>query len=225
MDIVFTGSEQMTKVMIVEDDQLFLNRLCCIIGDNPDFELFSAEKTGRSAQKSLECGEPDVLLVDLGLPDMSGIDVIQYAASNYPGLDIMVITVYEDERQVFSCIESGATGYLLKDSADREIISAIKKLHSGGSPISPLIARMLLKKLCPPMLVKPAVSDEQPKLSPRESEILTLLAKGLSYVEIASLLDVSPHTVTTTIKNIYRKLAVHSRGEAVYEASRMGLLH
>ncbi|NOZ52424.1 MAG: response regulator transcription factor [Gammaproteobacteria bacterium] len=210
--------------MIVEDDRLFLNRLCSLIRENPDFQLFATAQNGVSAHNSLACGEPDVLLVDLGLPDLSGIEVIQYAAKTYPNLDIMVITIYDDQQQVLNCIKSGATGYMLKDSLDHEFISAIKQLRMGGSPISPLIARLLLRKLCPPTLVKPEWDDEQPKLSPRESEILTLLAKGLSYVEIACLLEISPHTVTATIKNIYRKLAVHSRGEAVYEASRMGLI-
>jgi len=212
------------KIMIVEDDRLFLNRLCSLIRENPDFQLFATAQNGVSAHNSLACGEPDVLLVDLGLPDLSGIEVIQYAAKTYPNLDIMVITIYDDQQQVLNCIKSGATGYMLKDSLDHEFISAIKQLRMGGSPISPLIARLLLRKLCPPTLVKPEWDDEQPKLSPRESEILTLLAKGLSYVEIACLLEISPHTVTATIKNIYRKLAVHSRGEAVYEASRMGLI-
>lgn len=212
------------KIMVVEDDRLFLNRLCSLIREHLDFQLFAAVQDGMAAHNSLACGEPDVLLVDLGLPDMNGIDVIQYAAATYPNLDIMVITIYEDQQQVLNCIESGATGYMLKDSLDQEFIRAIKQLRMGGSPINPLIARMLLRKLCPPTLVKPGLDDKQPKLSPRESEILTLLAKGFSYVEIASLLEISPHTVTTTIKKIYRKLAVHSRGEAVYEASRMGLI-
>ena len=214
----------MIKIMIVEDDRIFLNRLCGVINGNQDLELVAAVHNGASARNYLDRIKPDVLLVDLGLPDMNGINIIQYAANRYPDLDIMVITVYEDEQQVINCIEAGATGYLLKDSLDREYIDAIYKLLSGGSPISPLIARVLLRKLYPPALVNPDTDAQQPNLSPRESEILTLLAKGLSYVEIAYLLEISPHTVTTTIKKIYRKLAVHSRGEAVYEANRMGLI-
>lgn len=215
----------MTQVMIVEDDSSFLDRLCNIVDDHSEYELFAAVQDGLSAKDILSNDAPDVLLVDLGLPDISGISVIQHASNRYPDLDILVITVYEDVRQVLACIESGATGYLLKDSADQEIVGAIHQLQSGGSPISPLIARMLLNKLCPPTLVKPQPDVEHPRLSPRETEILALLAKGLSYGEIAYLLEISPHTVTTTIKKLYRKLAVHSRGEAVYEANRMGLLN
>jgi DNA-binding NarL/FixJ family response regulator len=214
----------MIKVMIVEDDSTFLDRLCNIVADHLEYELFAAVQDGLSAKNILANGAPDVLLVDIGLPDISGISVIEHASNIYPSLDIMVITVYEDEQQVIACIESGATGYLLKDGDDQEIASAILQLRSGGSPISPLIARMLLKKLCPPTLVKPQRDNQQPTLSPRETEILALLAKGLSYGEIAYLLEISPHTVTTTIKKLYRKLAVHSRGEAVYEANKMGLI-
>lgn len=214
----------MIEIMIVEDDCIFLERLRNTVEESLEYELFAAVPDGLSAKKILARGEPDVLLVDIGLPDISGIDVIRYAANLYPNLDIMVITVYEDERQVLSCIESGATGYLLKDIGDQEIINAIQRLRSGGSPINPLIARMLLKKLCPPTLIKPDSDNPPAKLSPRETEILAFLAKGLSYGEIAYLLEISPHTVTTTIKKIYRKLAVHSRGEAVYEANRMGLI-
>jgi DNA-binding NarL/FixJ family response regulator len=214
----------MIKVMIVDSDCLFINRLCGIIRGNPDFELYAAVQDGASAQKTLARGKPDVLLVGLGLPDMNAIDLIHYAANTYQTVSIMVITVHEDEQQVLNCIESGAIGFFLKDSLDQEFASAIYQLHIGGSPISPLIARMLLQKLRPPTLENPDPCSKRPKLSPRESEMLAFLAKGLSYIEIANLLEISPHTVTTTVQRIYRKLAVHSRSEAVFEASRMGLI-
>ena len=215
----------MINVMIVEDDQVFLSHLCRIVASDADLELFAAVRDGVSARQSLVRGEPDVLLVDLGLPDMSGIEVIRNARRQFAQLDIMVITIFEDEHQVMACLEAGATGYLLKEHITHDLVGEIKQLVAGGSPISPLIARLLLKRLCPPKLVKPASDEAQPSLSGRESEILALLAKGLSYAEIAGLLEISPHTVTTVVKKIYQKLAVHSRGEAVYEAGRMGLLH
>jgi DNA-binding NarL/FixJ family response regulator len=212
------------EVMIVEDDPAFFNRFCRIVTLNPDFKLFAAVRNGASARDCLARGAPDVLLVDLGLPDMNGIHVIREAAQRYPDIDIMVISVFGDEEHVLASIEAGATGYLLKDSVPEEFSDVIKQMRAGGSPISPVIARQLLKKLRPGHDATLAPMHDPPALSMRETEVLCLLAKGFSFGEIARMLEISPHTVTTYVKKIYRKLAVHSRGEAVYEASKMGLL-
>jgi DNA-binding NarL/FixJ family response regulator len=214
----------MTKVMIVEDDPVFLNRFCQIVTSDPEFELFAAVRNGASARESLARGAPDVLLVDLGLPDISGIEIIRETARRYPDTDIMVVTVFGDEEHVLASIEAGATGYVLKDSLRDEFIDLIKQLRAGGSPISPVIARQLLKQLRTPGSDAPDREHGRAELSARETEILSLIAKGFSFGEIGKLLAISTHTVTTHVKNIYQKLAVHSRGEAVYEASRMGLL-
>jgi DNA-binding NarL/FixJ family response regulator len=210
--------------MIVEDDPAVLNRFCRIVTSDPEFELFAAVRDGASARDTLERGAPDVLLVDLGLPDMSGIEIIRETARRYPDTDIMVVTVFGDEEHVLASVEAGATGYLLKDSLPEEFIDLIKELRAGGSPISPIIARRLLKKLRPPSAATQAGAHDNRQLSGRETEILSLVAKGFSFAEIARLLEISPHTVTTYVKKIYQKLAVHSRGEAVYEASKMGLI-
>lgn len=212
------------QVMIVEDDPTFFNRFCKIVTLDPEFELFAAVRDGTAARDSLARGAPDVLLVDLGLPDMSGIDIIREAAQRYPETDIMVVSVFGDEEHVLASIEAGATGYLLKDSLPEEFIDVIKQMRAGGSPISPLIARQLLKKLRPCDDSPRAAAPAPAALSTRETEVLSLLAKGFSFCEIGRLLEISPHTVTTYVKKIYQKLAVHSRGEAVYEASKMGLL-
>jgi len=143
-----------------------------------------------------------------------------------------VITVFGDEQHVIASIEAGATGYILKDSLPEEFLSMISQLRAGGSPISPIIARQLLRRMQPAPLQTPGSSPSAPTappaldsaLSMRESEVLGLIAKGFNFAEIARLLDVSPHTITAHVKKIYQKLAVHSRGEAVYEATRMGLL-
>jgi DNA-binding NarL/FixJ family response regulator len=212
-----------TKVMIVEDDPAFLSRFCRIVTSEPDFELFAAVRDGAAARESLEQGAPDILLVDLGLPDVSGIEIIRETSRRYPQTDIMVVTMFADEAHVLESIGAGATGYLLKDSLPDEFIQLIKQLRAGGSPISPVIARLLLKQLRP-AVAGTATEAPSAALSGRESEILALIAKGFSFAEIGKLLSVSTHTVTTHVKNIYKKLAVHSRGEAVYEATRMGLL-
>ena len=214
----------MTTVMIVEDDPAFLNRFRKIIGATPDMELFAAVADGASARQALAHSAPDVLLTDLGLPDANGIDIIRETSLRYPQTDIMVVTVFGDEEHVLGAIEAGATGYILKDSIPEEFVGLIRQLREGGSPISPIIARQLLKRF------KPGPSGPEPKpgddagLSPRESEVLAYIAKGFSFGEIARLLDVSQHTVTSHVKKIYQKLAVHSRGEAVYEAGKMGLI-
>lgn len=214
----------MLRIMIVEDDPVFLNRFCNIIASDPELELFAALRDGKSARETLAHDAPDVLLIDLGLPDISGIEIIRETAQRHPKTDIMVITVFGDEGHVIASIEAGATGYLLKDSLPNEFIDLIKQLRAGGSPVSPMIARQLLKKFRPIEVGNPAPVSEQRMLSGRETEILALIAKGFSFAEIAALLEISPHTVTAYVKKIYQKLAVHSRCEAVYEASKMGLI-
>ena len=216
----------MIKVMIVEDDPSSLSRFCKVVAADQELELFGAVGNGASARALLACAGPDVLLVDLGLPDMSGIQLIRETAQCYPDTDMMVVSIFADEQHVLASIEAGATGYLLKDSAPDELIGSIKELRAGGSPISPAIARQLLKRLrrAGGVAAGSPGSALHPALTARESEILCLIAKGFSFGEIAQLLDISPHTVTTYVKKIYQKLAVHSRGEAVYEASKMGLL-
>jgi DNA-binding NarL/FixJ family response regulator len=214
----------MIKSMIVEDEPAFLNRFCQIVSSDPELELFAAVRDGASARDLLARGAPDVLLGDLGLPDVSGIEIIRETARRYPDTDTMVVSVFGDEEHVLASIEAGATGYLLKDSLPHELTDSIKQLRAGGSPISPVIARQLLKKLRGPCDEAPAPAKDHTGLTARESEILCLIAKGFSFAEIAQLLQISPHTVTTYVKKIYQKLAVHSRGEAVYEASKMGLI-
>jgi len=183
-----------------------------------------------SARRQLARQAPDVLLTDLGLPDGSGIELIRETAAQRPETDVMVITVFGDEDHVLASIEAGATGYILKDSLPDEFLALITQLRAGGSPISPLIARQLLKRFKGPPAAAVHSSLGTPEggleagLSARESEVLALIAKGFNFAEIARLLTVSPHTITAHVKKIYQKLAVHSRGEAVYEATKMGLL-
>ena len=214
----------MTTVMVVEDDPAFLTRFCGIVASDPEFGLFAAVADLASARQAMSRAAPDVLLVDLGLPDGSGVELIRETARRYPGTDIMVITVFNDEDHVLASIEAGATGYILKDSMPEEIVGLIRQLRAGGSPISPMIARQLLKRFNLTAPAPQARQTEDAALSARESEVLSLITKGFSFCEIARLLGVSPHTVTAHVKKIYQKLAVHSRGEAVYEASRMGLV-
>jgi DNA-binding NarL/FixJ family response regulator len=169
----------------------------------------------------------DVLVVDLGLPDGSGMEAIRAARQFRPQADILVATVFDDERSVVSAICAGATGYVVKDSTAPEWLSAMTELRAGNSPISPKIARHILRRVQQPSIFLPDESsplDGTQALSSRETEVLRLVAKGFSLVEVAQLLQVSHTTVRSHAKNIYRKLEVHSRGEAVFEATKMGLL-
>jgi DNA-binding NarL/FixJ family response regulator len=178
---------------------------------------------------------PDVLLVDLGLPDGSGLDVIRAVVSRFAECDPLVVSVFGDEDNVLSSIEAGAVGYIHKDAAPEDIAQTIVEMKAGASPISPMIARRVLEKYrllhsgvqtVSARDAVPAALDAAVRtlLSGREQEVLTLIARGFSYAEIARLKDLSVHTVQTHIKNLYGKLAVHSKNEAVFEATRLGLL-
>lgn len=220
-------SEAPTAVIIVEDEPEFRRRFAQIVESEPSMRLAGVASTRREAQALLEKEHFDVLLIDLGLPDGNGIDLIKQVSQSRPEADIMVVTVFGDEQHVVSSIEAGATGYILKDSTPADVISCIRLLRAGGSPVSPVVARSVLRAIRNRMNAEPATRAPQPEsnpLSTRETEILQLLAKGMSFNEIGEILGISPHTVTAHIKKIYRKLAVHSRGEAVYEATQMGLL-
>lgn len=214
-----------TSVMIVEDEPEFLRRFTQAVLSDGELCLLGAVSTGAAAKALLSAQAPDVLLVDLGLPDISGVEVIRYAAQHCPQCDVLVVTMFGDDSHVLDSIEAGATGYLLKDAASERIAANIHEVRAGGSPITPSIARRVLSRL----RIAPSTSVSVPRvesalLSDREIEILRLVAKGLSFETVSGLLGISAHTVVTHIKKVYRKLAVHSRGEAVYEASQMGLL-
>ena len=220
----------MIRVLLVEDEPGFAERFADIVRSDPEFELIGIAPNCAAARAVLAVERPDILLADLGLPDGSGIDIIRETAVRYPDCDIMVVTVFGDEDHVLASIEAGAAGYVLKDSIPQEFLGLLRQLRAGGSPITPVIARKLLTRFKADAArsseAKVAAAMDTPPgiLSPRETEVLTYVAKGFSFNEIADLLGMSAHTVTTHVKRIYQKLAVHSRGEAVYEATQMGLL-
>ena len=218
-------------VLIVEDEPEFLSRFSEAVLGDPQLRLLGAVSTGKAGLALLDAQPPDVLLVDLGLPDISGIELIRHAASHHAACDTLVVTMFADDGHVIGSIEAGATGYLLKDASAARIAAAIHEVRDGGSRISPSIARRVLARFrgAPPAAtaIAPAAAPppaEPSPLSERETELLRLIAKGFSFDAVAEVLSISPHTVVTHVKNIYRKLAVHSRGEAVHEARQMGLL-
>jgi DNA-binding NarL/FixJ family response regulator len=214
-------------VLIVEDDALTRKTLCLAVESEPALKLLVAFDSVKPALAWLENTAPDVLMTDLGLPDGSGIEIIHACAQRHPNTDIMVVTMSSDEANVLACIEAGASGYVLKDAGKMDIARAVLDLRAGGAPMSPAIARMVLAKVRDgkkPVSTVTTQNATATSLTKREAAILDLIAQGDSYGEVAKLLSVSVGTVQTHIKNIYGKLSVHSRGEAVFEAHRRGLL-
>jgi len=217
--------ESPTRILVVDDDDAFRETVCAAIERDDALVLADQVSNAERAREAIANGEFDVALIDLGLPDGNGIDLIREIAATRPEADVMVVTVFGDEAHVLASIEAGATGYLLKRSLNDTLGATVRELRAGGSPISPVIARQLLHrfKSDSPAPSQPAVVDDG-GLSEREREVLLFIAKGFTVGEIANMLHLSAHTVATHVKHIYRKLAVHSRTEAVFEAGRMGLL-
>jgi len=217
-------------VAIVEDDPDFSNALSLVVENAADMRL--AAKAGTQAQGlSMLAGPPaDVLLVDLGLPDGSGIEVIRAAARHWPSCSIMVSTNFGDETHVMRSIEAGAAGYLLKDSSPSRMADEIRSLANGGSPISPIIARQILARFrhqpaAPAHGQAAAHGEEAPApLSQREKQVLDYITKGFTVHEIAGLMTLSHFTVRTFVRRIYSKLKVSSKAEAIFEARTQGLL-
>lgn len=213
------------SVLIVEDDSQFRFAFAEAVRGAADMRLAGAADDLPEGLRLLDLHRPDVLLVDIGLPGGSGIDLIRRAHDRVPHCDSMVVTVFADDRLVIDCIEAGASGYLLKDARGIDIVQQIRVLKDGGSPISPAVARRLLKRLAPaPQPAAPAGGPPDASLSAQECCVLSLSAKGYNYDEVARLMGVSRHTVGTYVKRIYRKLQVHSKTEAVYEARSLGLV-
>ena len=223
-----------TNVLIVEDEPEFLRRFTNAVLMDPNLALAGSAGTGRAAIAMLEAAPPDVVLLDLGLPDISGVEVIREAMRLPNQCDVLVVSMFDDDQHVLASIEAGASGYLLKDALPESIVSSIRELRCGGSPISPGIARRILARFRVALgPARPAATgrnghgngcDCSSPLTERETELLRLTAKGLSFDTISELMGISPHTVVAHVRKIYRKLAVHSRGEAVYEATQLGLL-
>jgi DNA-binding NarL/FixJ family response regulator len=210
-------------IVIVEDDPASLQRFVQAVQQAPDMQVQQTFTNGRDALAWLEHHAPDVLLTDLGLPDLPGLAVITYCAQRHVSCEIMVITMYEDESHVLRSLEAGAGGYLLKDSSSDEIPARIRELRAGGAPMTPVIARQVLRRF----RLTPSAGQAAPlppMLTPRETAVLNHVARGFSHAEIARLEGVAVSTIATHIRHIYEKLAVHSRSEAVFEAQQMGLI-
>jgi DNA-binding NarL/FixJ family response regulator len=224
----------MIRVIIIEDDPLVLERFRAVLAPWQDIGLVGQATTKAEGSALIDAGGYDVLVCDLGLPDGDGTDLVRQSAVFHPNADIMVLTMFADHHKVLGAIKAGARGYVLKDQSLEDCVDAIREVCSGGSPISPIIARLLLNELGVGNVqsfsdtdlkkVTSTAPEASSPLSEREIEALNLLSRGFTYAECADLLRISPHTVGSHVKNIYRKLEVSSRAEAVFEASSLGIL-
>lgn len=221
-----SGTPAACRILLVEDDGPVRERLARIISEWSGGQLIAACATLTEATNAISANYIDLLITDLKLPDGHGVQAIRMLRAKHPNAEAMVISVLADDRSVIEAIEAGASGYLLKDTDPINVIDAITDLLAGRSPISSTIARTIVRRLggrgAEPDAAKGDGAPE--KLTPREMDILWGIAKGFTYGELAERLEISKQTVPVHIKNIYRKLQANNRSEAVYEASRRGLI-
>jgi DNA-binding NarL/FixJ family response regulator len=213
------------RTAIVEDDPALRKMLVSLLQADPNYAVVAEFAEGTAAIAATPHLALDIALVDIGLPDISGIEVIRKLKTLCPACNVLVVTTFGDEKTVTSALEAGADGYLLKGTALEELKRDIHALQDGGSPLSPMIARKLLNRLQTKAVDKKPDSGGETRLTRREHEILEMIAKGFSYAETSEICTISAATVHSHLKSIYRKLEVHSKTEAVYEARRRSLIH
>jgi DNA-binding NarL/FixJ family response regulator len=218
------------RVVLLEDDADMRGFFESCVNAHPALELAASFGMLAPARAWFSSHSADVLLADLALPDGHALELLTQVVRMQAHCDVLVISVFGDEDTVIACVEAGAVGYIQKDATPGDVAQIIVDIKQGASPISPMIARKLLARLqqqgreATQVATACVAPDVSTLLTTREGEVLELIARGYSYAEIARLQTVTKHTVQSHIKNLYSKLAVHSRGEAVFEAGRMGLL-
>jgi DNA-binding NarL/FixJ family response regulator len=222
-------------VALVEDDPGVRARLARVIHADESLRFVHAAASVADILAWLTDNAVDILLVDLGLPDGSGLDVIRRCRRIQPACAVLVVTVFGDERNMLQAFEAGAGGYILKDGTEADLASHVTQLHAGGAPMSPLIARQLLVRWQANAAVARSEAaaaqtslapdtEGRESLSPREAQVLDMVARGFTYGEVAERMGLSLSTVRTHVRNIYGKLDVHNKTEAVFEARHLGLL-
>lgn len=202
-------------IAIIEDDDEIRQTLALIIKGTNGFFCSATFPNSEAALAQIKDLVVDVMLVDIELPGITGIEAVSKIKQLKPNVDCLMLSIRQDDEAVFNSIRAGAAGYLLKDTPPAEILRAIEEVHQGGAPMSMQIARRVLQSFYP---------TQTSPLSERETEILQLLSEGLNYRSIAEKLFLSPHTIKSHIKNIYAKLHVHTRAEAVKKAIKNKLI-
>lgn len=199
------------QVAIVEDDEEIRANLTHRIGGSASFRLLASYGDAESALANLPQFQPDVVLMDINLPGMDGVECVRHLKAKLPKSQFVMLTVYEDSNRLFKSLMAGASGYLLKRIPPAKLLAAIKEAHEGGSPMTPQIARRVVQHF----RQSPERASELQRLTPREAEVLNQLSKGFRYKEIVDNLGISSGTLHSYIRSIYDKLHVHSRTEAV----------
>lgn len=207
------------RVAIVEDDRAARQGLAHLIGGTPGFDCVGQWSSVEDALQRADA-PPDVMLLDIHLPGVSGTEGVKLFHSRFPAMQIVMLTIFDDNERVFESICNGACGYLLKKTPPVRLLEAIREAHQGGAPMTPEIARQvidLFRRSAPP-------PQANHLLSPRELRVLALLAEGYGYTNIAAQLEITINTVRNHIRSIYQKLHVHSASEAVSKALRKRLI-
>jgi DNA-binding NarL/FixJ family response regulator len=224
------------RVVICEDNLPLRKEFEALIAGSERYELVGSSAYGLDVMDLLGKIKVDILLLDLQLPDTHGLEVLKHKQRVQPQCETLIVTVFGDETSVLNAIEAGATGYVLKDEPGAQLLDAMDELLRGGSPITPSIARLMLRRLQPQSPITPTTAltvgtwnDSLPAQLPfqwseREDEVLSYVAKGYSVQEVADLLHLSANTIKTHVRRIYKKLSVTSRSEALHEARALGLL-
>ena len=215
------------RVLIVDDHAIVRDGICALLATKPDVEVVGEAGNGREAVSKAQCLQPDVILMDLMMPEMDGIEAIRRIVAHRPGARILVLTSFAADDKVFPAIKAGAMGYLLKDSESEDLVRAIHQVYRGESSLHPQIARKLLQELSsppqPPPTPEPVSGPPVDPLTEREVQVLQLLARGLSNREIADQLVIVEGTVRAHVSNILSKLHLVSRTQATLYALREGL--
>ena len=206
------------RVALVEDDAVTREGLRLLIEAAPGFTCAGAYGSAEAALTGMQAA-PDVLLMDIGLPGASGAESARTFSGRFPGLPILMLTVFADRDMIFQSICNGACGYLLKNTPPDRLLEAIRQAHQGGSPVSPEVARQIVD-----LFRKTGPRETVQKATPQETRLLGLLAEGYSYEAAAGQMELSLNTVRNYIRSIYEKLHVHTKSEAVSKALRAGLL-
>ena len=211
----------MIKVAIVEDNNTIREGLAALINGTEGYTCVGAYSTSEKFLQQIPSTDIDVALMDIGLPGMNGIDALKKAREINPDLNILMLTIYEESEVVFEALCAGACGYLVKKTPPLRLLDAIKDIYEGGSPMSSQIARQVINEF---QKEKISISKNEYSLSNREKEVLNLLSNGKSYQEIGDRLFISVDTVRHHIRNIYKKLHVHTQSEAVAKAIRKKII-
>ncbi|MEI2760443.1 MAG: response regulator transcription factor [Bacteroidia bacterium] len=221
-DVNKTLTDKKLKVIIVDDNKNIRESVSLLLQDTPSLQLVAAYDSGVECIKHLEEIMPDIILMDIDMPKMSGIETVKIIRNSFPGLPILMLTGFEDDDKVFDSICAGANGYILKNASMDLLINQIHEAYLGGAPMTPVIARKVLNMFSASFVNHQ--ENENYNLSKREKEVLELLVNGKSYKVIATELAISYETVHSHIKKIYHKLHVSSIGEAVSKTIKQKIL-